>query len=76
MPCLSDPAREAARIQAVREALQRDKRWRIALASQTPQARRITGQNAAKHGTRSAAFELSNRYISAIALALKKFEKK
>jgi hypothetical protein len=68
MPAIKDPAREAARVAAVRAALYRDKRWLkgACFGNVSAAGRRSIGQNARKTGADSIAFKLALRYIEGV----------
>lgn len=73
MPSLKDPAREAARVEAVRAALYRDKRWLkgACFGNISAAGRRSIGQNARKSGVDSIAFKLALSYVDAVTRALR-----
>lgn len=73
MPSLKDPAKEAARVAAVRAALYRDKRWLkgACFGNISAAGRRSIGQNGLKTGESSIAFKLALRYVAAVTRALR-----
>lgn len=72
MPAIKDPVREALRVQAVRAALQRDKRWERGAfyGNVSPEGLRRRGQNSLKSGVDSLAFKLALRYCAAVVAAM------
>lgn len=69
---IKDPAREAARREAVRAALHRDQRWRKGAFYGNVSARglRTRSQNPTRHGAHSAAVTLAGLYCDAVIAAL------
>jgi hypothetical protein len=72
MPGISDPIKEARRVEAVRAALYRDKRWLKGafFGNVSPEGLRRRGQNSRTNGTESVAFKLALLYINAVIGAL------
>ena len=74
MPLLSDPDKEAHRVEAVRAALFRDRRWERGAfyGNVSPEGLRRRGQNPLKSGTESIAFVLAVKYAQAIEWAIQR----
>jgi hypothetical protein len=72
MPAIKDPDKEARRVAAVRAALIRDQRWKVATRPEnfTAAGLRRRGQNSTKSGADSLAVKWATRYCEAIARML------
>lgn len=72
MPAITDPVKEAARVAAVRAALQRDQRWLIASRPEnfTAAGLRRRGQNSVKSGVGSLAVKWAVRYCEVVTRAI------
>lgn len=73
MPAIADPAKEARRVAAVRAALIRDQRWKVAtrIENFTAAGLRRRGQNSYATGTESLAFKLACGYANSMLRALR-----
>lgn len=72
MPGIADPIKEARRVEAVRAALHRDKRWLKGafFGNVSAAGLRRRGQNGRINGTQSVAFKLALAYINAVIMSL------